>query len=228
MTALAKEKKILELNGDRVVSKIFDLAVKAGAKIYSGALVCIDATGYAIPASEALGQLAMGVAQQTRDNTNGSSGDLVVRVYAGAFKFANGDSIGIADVGKTAYIVDDQTVSKGDGTGARSVAGPILRIETDGVYVQVGITAAVPVGIQGGTATLASGTVTVSGARLTSTSRILVTRKTKGANASVGTDFEVPSASRDTSAHTFVINAIKADKTVDANDISTVDWLVFG
>lgn len=228
MTALAKEKKILELNGDRVVPKLYDLAVKAAAKIYSGALVCIDSTGYAIPASEALGQTPIGVAQQTRDNTSGASGDLVVRVLAGVFKFVNADSIAITELGKVAYIVDDQTVAKADNGGARSVAGVIVRVETDGVYVLVGLTAALPAGLQGGTATLVLGTVTITGARLTANSRILVSRKTKGGGVSIGTDLEVPSASRDVGAKTFVINAVKADKSVDTADISTVDWLVFG
>lgn len=227
MTALAKEKKILELNGDRVVPKLYDLAVKAAAKIYSGALVCLDSTGYAIPASEARGQQPMGVAQQTRDNTNGSSGDLVVRVLAGVFKFVNGDSIAITELGKTAYIVDDQTVSKADGSGLRSVAGPIIRVESDGVYVMVGLTAAVPLGIQTGGGTLVAGTLTVTGARLTTTSVILVTRKTMGGSA-IGTDLIAPSASRNVSASTFVVTSVKADKSTETNDTSTFDWVVIG
>ncbi len=228
MAALTKEKKILELNGDRVVPKLYDLAVKASTKILSGALVCIDATGYAINASEALGQTPIGVAQNTADNTSGNSGDLLVRVLAGVFKFVNGDSIAITELGKTAYIVDNQTVAKSDNSGARSVAGIIIRVDADGVYVLVGMTGGAALPMQAGTATLASGTVTVAGARLTANSRILVSRNTKGGGASISTDLEVPSASRNVGAKTFVINAVKADKSVDANDSSTVDWLIVG
>lgn len=228
MAALSKEKKILELNGDRVTPKLYDLAVKASTKILSGALVCIDATGYAVNASEALGLTPIGVAQVTVDNTNGSSGDLLVRVLAGAFKFVNSDSITLADVGKAAYIVDNQTVAKSDNSGARSVAGPIIRVDSDGVYVLVGLTGGAALPMQAGTATLASGTVTVAGARLTANSRIFASRNTKGAGASIGTDLEMPSASRNVGAKTFVINAVKADKSVDANDSSTVDWLIVG
>ena len=80
----------------------------------------------------------MGVAQQTRDNTNGSSGDLVVRVLAGVFKFVNGDSIAITELGKTAYIVDDQTVAKTDNSGARKRAGVVLDVDAAGVWIVVG------------------------------------------------------------------------------------------
>ncbi|MCY1460857.1 hypothetical protein D9M71_784510 [compost metagenome] len=56
------------------------------------------------------------------------------------FAFANsaaGDEITRADIGATAYIVDDQTVAKTDGTSTRSVAGTIRDVDSDGVWVEI-------------------------------------------------------------------------------------------
>lgn len=74
--------------------------------------------------------------------------------------------------------------------------------------------------VKRGTATLVAGTVTVTPVPITTTSRILVSRKT-----SLGTlgFLSAPSASRVVgSAGSFVISS------VSATDVSTVDWAVIG
>jgi hypothetical protein len=83
------------------------------------------------------------------------------------------------------------------------------------------------VDIQRGTATLVSGTVTVSGVRLTAAARIVVTRMTKAGSVAHGL-LEVPAGSRTTgAAGQFVINAIsEAAGAVVTSDVSTVDWMV--
>ena len=56
------------------------------------------------------------------------------------FRSANSaaaDLIAQADVGKLCHVVDDQTVAKTDGTGTRSRAGIVARVETAGVWVRV-------------------------------------------------------------------------------------------
>lgn len=113
--------------------------VKAGAKIFAGALVALDATGYAVPGSTATTLKAVGRAEATVDNTGGASGDLNVKVRRGVLCFANsaaGDLIARAEVLGTAYIVDDQTVAKTNGGGTRSVAGTIRDVDAQGVWVQ--------------------------------------------------------------------------------------------
>jgi hypothetical protein len=139
--ALAKEKTTKELNGDSVVPKIYDLLVKGSVKIFSGALVALNG-GYAAPGATATGRIAAGVAQKTVDNTSGADGAVRVRVLAGAFKFKNStstDLIGITEMGKDVFIVDDETVAKTDATGTRSRAGKVVRVDTDGVWVLVGL-----------------------------------------------------------------------------------------
>lgn len=170
------------------------------------------------------------MAQQSKDNTGGANGAKTVRVFAGVFKLKNsssGEALTITEVGKNCYLVDDEQVSKTDNSGTRSLAGVVVAVDTDGVWVLLGISAPAQTALQSGTATLASGTVTVSGAKLTAGSKIIVSRNTKAGSA-IGTDLEVPSASRVVVDGEFVINSVKADKSVETNDTSTVDWLVIG
>lgn len=126
--------------GDEAVVPLWKLPVKASVKIWAGALVVIDA-GYAKPGVTATGLLAAGVAQETVDNTTGADGAKTIAVRRGPHKFNNsaaGDAIAQAEVGTIAYIVDDQTVMK-TATG-KSPAGMIMQVESDGVFVEIGVT----------------------------------------------------------------------------------------
>jgi hypothetical protein len=112
--------------------------VAAGAVIHPGALVVLRG-GYLEPGSEAAGLIAAGRAQQAADNSAGADGDLQVEVRRGVALWENSagaDEITQADVGSDCYIVDDQTVAKTDGTGTRSVAGRIMAVDTEGVWVE--------------------------------------------------------------------------------------------
>lgn len=114
--------------------------VAANAKIFGGALVVANATGFAAPGSVATTLTALGRAESFVDNTGGADGAKTVLVRRkSAFKFANhgADLIVQADTGKTCYVVDDQTVAKTNGGATRSAAGRILAIEADGVWVEI-------------------------------------------------------------------------------------------
>lgn len=127
--------------GDDAVVPLWKLPVKASVKIWAGSLVVIDA-GYAKPAVTATGLLVAGAAEATVDNSTGADGAKVIAVRRGPFKFKNsgsGDLIAQADVGKLCYVVDDQTVALTSDTGARSPAGMIMQVDTDGVFVEVGV-----------------------------------------------------------------------------------------
>lgn len=120
--------------------ELISVPVAAGAVIYAGALVVADANGYAAPGSTATGLTALGRSEQAVDNTGGSNGDKTVLVRRNkAFKFKNSgsDPVDQASLGKTCYIVDDETVAKTDGTGTRSAAGKVLGVESDGVWVEI-------------------------------------------------------------------------------------------
>ena len=79
--------------------------------IYAGALVSVNAAGYAVPGADTSGQIFMGVAQERRNNTYGNAGDLSVNVRRrGLFKMLLGTAITQANVGDNVFLVDDQTV----------------------------------------------------------------------------------------------------------------------
>ncbi|ADZ72409.1 hypothetical protein [Polymorphum gilvum] len=109
----------------------------AGVKIHAGALVVLDA-GLAKPGYTATGLVSLGRAERTVDNTAGAAGDARVEVLRKrTFLFANleADPVALADVGKTCFVVDDETVAKTDGTGTRSPAGRVAAVDPSGVWV---------------------------------------------------------------------------------------------
>jgi hypothetical protein len=125
---------------DSALTTLRGLPAKAATKVWAGSLVVSDA-GYAAPGRIATTLIAFGRARKTIDNTAGASGDLWVPVESGTFKWANstaGDAIAQTDVGAQCYIVDDQTVAKTSNTNTRSVAGIIMGVDSDGVWVQTG------------------------------------------------------------------------------------------
>ena len=115
------------------------IRVAAGAKIFGGALVAVNAAGFAVPGSVSATLTYVGRAECKADNTGGADGAKSVEVRRDkAFKWINSgaDPIGQADLFKTCYIVDDQTVAKTNAASTRSVAGRIVGLDVDGVWVE--------------------------------------------------------------------------------------------
>jgi hypothetical protein len=134
MPALSSARNTKELAGN-----VFGLPVAAATTCYQGGLAVLNA-GYAAPGTTAVGLIAVGRFEETAVAV--SAGDVSVRVKRGTFKFDNstaGDAIAQADVGADCYIVNDQTVAKTNGTSTRSRAGQIVGVESDGVWVQLGL-----------------------------------------------------------------------------------------
>lgn len=85
--------------------------VAANTKIYAGAMVCLGADGYAVPAADTAGLKFVGVSRQYVDNTGGDDGAQTVLVWKdGVFDFAAA-GMTAADVGKPVFVGDDQTVA---------------------------------------------------------------------------------------------------------------------
>ncbi|MFN0156896.1 MAG: hypothetical protein ACKVRP_02355 [Bacteroidota bacterium] len=139
MAALAEDRMTEMRDGKRLSYK-----VAAAKKIYQGALVVLNSSGYAEPGTTATGKIALGRAAHQVDNSAGSNGDLFVDVEEGVFLYGNStstDEITIAEIGKVCWIADDQTVAKTSASGTRSVAGYVRQVDTDGVWVAVKNTA---------------------------------------------------------------------------------------
>lgn len=110
----------------------------AAVKVLQGTIACLNAAGYAVGGSTATTLIADGRFEETVDNSAGAAGDLKVTVKKGTFRFANsaaGDLITRTEIGKTVYIVDNQTVAKTDGGGTRSAAGKVFDVDAQGVWV---------------------------------------------------------------------------------------------
>jgi len=119
--------------------ELVNVPVATNTKIYAGALVALNASGYATPGAVATTLTYLGRAEEQADNTGGANGAKTVNVRRKkAFKWKNhgADAIVQADLGKTCYIVDDETVAKTDGTATRAAAGKVVGLDSDGVWVE--------------------------------------------------------------------------------------------
>jgi hypothetical protein len=118
---------------------VMPMAVAAATRIFAGAIVCVNATGYAVNGQVATTLTYVGRADAYVDNTLGADGAAMVLVRRKkAFKWFNAaaDLITQADMYKTAYIVDDETVGKTNGGNTRSAAGRIVGIDSNGVWIE--------------------------------------------------------------------------------------------
>jgi len=134
MTALSADRNTPNRSGEDFVRD-----VAAGVKIFAGAIVALNATGFATPGATSTTLKALGRAEEQVDNTGGADGAVTVKVRRGLFRFANSaaaDEITAADIGNDCYIVDDQTVAKTSGTSTRSIAGKIRDVDALGVWVE--------------------------------------------------------------------------------------------
>ena len=134
MAALTKDRNTVQSMGDNRVG-----SVAAAAVIFAGALLMRNAAGYLVTGVTAIGLVGVGRAHDQVDNTTGADGDLTMRFDPGLFRFENSaaaDLITIAEIGDLAYVVDDQTVAKTDGTATRSPAGLIEDVDALGDWVR--------------------------------------------------------------------------------------------
>ena len=120
-------------------AKYISAPVKGSTIIYQGAIVALDANGYAIPGKKAESLTAVGRAEETVEN-GGADGELVIRIARGVFVYDNtstsANKITQAHVLKPCYMEDDHTVTA-LATGA-SVAGIVIRVDDEGVAVEFG------------------------------------------------------------------------------------------
>lgn len=109
--------------------------LKGGVIIPQGAVIDRDASGYLTNGATNTTAQTMGVAAKRYDTTGLSDGAVNGEADLGVFRFANTDSFTIADVGKTAYLVDNNTVARTDGSGARHAAGKVYAVDAEGVWI---------------------------------------------------------------------------------------------
>ncbi len=102
----------------------------AASAIYAGAIVAVNAAGKAVPASDTANLRVVGVAQHAA-----AAGEKIT-VSSGCFAF-DGPTVTAADLDKTVYVADDQTVNTVGGTN-KVVAGTVFDVDDEGVWVKIG------------------------------------------------------------------------------------------
>lgn len=137
MAALAADRNTFRREG-----RSYQDPVAAGVKLYAGAIAVLDASGNAKPAVTATGLVARGRVEAQVDNTSGAAGDVSARIESGVFAYKSDGSIDRTHLGKTVYLVDDQTLAATDGAGTRSAAGTLKDLEGSGAtataWVEIG------------------------------------------------------------------------------------------
>ena len=140
MTALSGYRDTRRM-GDSVIPDILDLLVAGEVHIFRGAIVGLSG-GYAAPAGPGCSRVVGMAESEANTQVPGFvAGSLRVRVRQGTFKVANStgvDGLGLADLGSRCYAADDQTVAKTIGPN-RPVAGTVMGVEPDGVWVQMNL-----------------------------------------------------------------------------------------
>lgn len=131
--ALTKDKGTLQKGGNLLV-----IALAAGSVIHGGGIVVVDG-GYADKATTKTGLKFAGIAEEAVDNSAGANGAKTVEVRRERSFFAKnsvGDAIAQADLFNQCYLEDDETVAKTNGGNTRSLAGRIMQVDSNGVWVE--------------------------------------------------------------------------------------------
>jgi hypothetical protein len=118
----------------------YAIGLAASTTVHLGGLVCTNAAGFLVPGQTGTGLAAIGLAEDSA-TCGAVAGATVARVKAGCFRFgsaAGDDAVTLARIGRTVWIVDDETVAGNDGGGTRSPAGICIDVEAGGVWVNVG------------------------------------------------------------------------------------------
>lgn len=126
MAALTADRLVTRREGGRTVRPLANAVT-----IWGGAIVALTITGAAVPAGHADGTIIDGVAEKPGEDGR-------VETRRGVYLCDNHatDPITRADIGRTCFAADDQTVAKTNGGGARLAAGRVIDVEGFGVWVE--------------------------------------------------------------------------------------------
>lgn len=117
--------------------ELFPVPVAAATVIFGGHLVCANAAGQAVPGKADAAFTVLGVSDGYVDNTAGGNSVLVRRGKSWCFANLGSDAVTQALVGKNCYVADSVTVAATSNTDVRPVAGKVLGVDSDGVWVLI-------------------------------------------------------------------------------------------
>jgi hypothetical protein len=121
------------------------LGLAADAVIGAGELVARNAAGRAVLASDTAALKVIGRAECDADNTGGAAGDVEVTLKRGCFQYDNSGTHAVTDahVGLVCYVEDEHTVSSDKGANA-IVAGVVVEVDDNGVWIETGLAKPAP------------------------------------------------------------------------------------
>lgn len=143
---LTKPRKIVRRDADGFKLPVAANAaiIQSGVVILAGAAARAGRSGQgvsdALKAADAATYRVKGIAQ---DSVTGGAadGDVEIWVKGGCYNLRNSagaDAITLADVGREAFLVDDETVARTSANGTRAAAGRIEDVDAEGVWVALG------------------------------------------------------------------------------------------
>lgn len=135
MAALAANRTFKRAGTVRRLTKV---PVAANAVIWLGAIVAINASGYAVPASDTAALKVVGICWASSvNNTGGANGALTIDVAEGDFDMVNaGGAVTQASALKGVYVSDDQSVTTSAVSANDILAGIAVDITTTTVVVR--------------------------------------------------------------------------------------------
>lgn len=114
-----------------------DAKIAANTTIPLGAITCTNAAGELVNGADAAGLTMQGRAPRRMVNATGAAAVTKPGAYveAGVFRWVTGgaNALTAADLGKTCYILDNQTVVKAAGTVNSIPAGILDALDADGI-----------------------------------------------------------------------------------------------
>lgn len=108
-------------------SKLIAFPVAANAVIHRGALVKISAAGFVEPCSAEAGAVFAGTSRESVDATGLSDGDCFIQIEVRNSFYVAAAAIVAADMGKSVFAADDNTVALVDAGNLQEV-GKIVEI----------------------------------------------------------------------------------------------------
>lgn len=129
------------LRTKRLTRGLRSVPAAASVTCFQGALVSVDASGYARPARTSTTDKCIGVCRaKVANGAVAAAVNVEVDgegVYGPFANSASGDLIARANIGSVCYVVDDQTVALTSGSSTRIVAGTVFDVDAaGGVYLR--------------------------------------------------------------------------------------------
>lgn len=124
------------------VGHVAPYGVKSGVTIFAGAMVALNAAGFAVPAVDTAAHVVVGIAQQTvRSPATDADGAQTVETREGIYRLKqpNAQPFVRADIGDLAFVADDATVQKAAAAANDIRVGRVYLVDDQGVWCGVGI-----------------------------------------------------------------------------------------